>query len=295
MAVTSMTGFARADGTFGAVAWHWEAKSVNGRALDVRCRLPQGLEGLEIGIRDCAAKYFRRGNLQVTLQISRGAAAADVRLNEAVVETLIGLAEALRERLNSPPVRAEHLLALRGVIEIAEPIEDEEAFAAREAAMLDSLSKVFADLAAMRAQEGRKLEAVIVDQLDRIAALTDAARASPERAPETIRARLVEQIARLLEAGPSLDPDRLHQEAVIAAHKSDIQEEIDRLTSHVEAGRDLLTSREAVGRKFDFLAQEFNREANTLCAKAYGRELTRIGLELKSVIDQLREQVQNLE
>ncbi len=295
MAVTSMTGFARADGAFGGAAWHWEAKSVNGRALDVRCRLPQGLEGLEIGIRDCAAKYFRRGNLQVALQISRGAAAADVRLNEAVVETLIGLAESLRERLQSPPVRAEHLLALRGVIDITEPVEDDEATAAREAAMLDSLSKAFADLAAMRAQEGRKLEAVIADQLDRIAALTEAARASPERAPETIRARLVEQIARLLEAGPSLDPDRLHQEAVLAAQKSDIQEEIDRLTAHVEAGRDLLDSPEAVGRKFDFLAQEFNREANTLCAKAYGRDLTRIGLELKSVIDQLREQVQNLE
>ena len=295
MAVTSMTGFARADGAHGGLAWHWEAKSVNGRSLDVRCRLPQGLESLEIGIRACAAEYFRRGNVQVALQLSRGAAAAEVRLNEPVVEALIGLAENLRQRLDSPPVRAEHLLALRGVVEIVEPIEDEASATARDAALLESLGKAFADLAAMRADEGRKLEALIVDQIDRIADLTDAARTSPERSTETIRARLVEQIARLIEAGPSLDTDRLYQEAVIAAQKSDVQEEIDRLTSHVEAGRDLLVSPEPVGRKFDFLAQEFNREANTLCAKAHGRELTRIGLELKSVIDQMREQVQNLE
>jgi uncharacterized protein (TIGR00255 family) len=295
MAVTSMTGFARADGAHGGLAWHWETKSVNGRSLDVRCRLPQGLESLEIGVRDCAAKFFRRGSLQVALQLSRGAAAAEVRLNEPVVEALIGLAEKLRERLGSPPVRAEHLLALRGVLEIAEPVEDEASATARDAAMLASLSTAFGDLAAMRAREGQKLEALIVDQIDRIAELTEAARHSPERAPETIRDRLVEQIARLIEAGPSFDPDRLHQEAVIAAQKTDIQEEIDRLTSHVEAGRDLLVSPEPVGRKFDFLAQEFNREANTLCSKAYGRDLTRIGLELKSVIDQLREQVQNLE
>jgi uncharacterized protein (TIGR00255 family) len=295
MAVTSMTGFARADGAHEGLAWHWEAKSVNGRSLDVRCRLPQGLEGLEIAIRDCAARHFRRGSLQVSLQLSRGLAAADVRLNEPVVEALIGLAEKLRQRLGSPPVRAEHLLALRGVVEIAEPIESEASAAVRDAAMLRSLDRAFVDLAAMRAEEGMKLKALIVDQIERIAALTQQARQSPERAPETIRAKLVEQIARLIEAGPSLDPDRLYQEAVIAAQRSDIQEEIDRLVSHVEAGRDLLAGPEPVGRKFDFLAQEFIREANTLCSKANGRELARIGLELKSVIDQLREQVQNLE
>ena len=295
MAVTSMTGFARADGAFDGLAWHWEAKSVNGRGLDVRCRLPQGLESLEIGIRAAATRHFRRGSLQVALQLTRGAAAAEVRLNEPVVEAMISLAEKLRQRLGSPPVRAEHLLALRGVVEVPEPVEDQESAAARDAAILESLDPLFADLSAMRAREGEKIEALLVDQIDRIAALTEAARQSPERSPETIRAKLVDQIARLIEAGPSLDPDRLHQEAVLAAQKSDIQEEIDRLTAHVEAGRDLLASPEPVGRKFDFLAQEFNREANTLCAKAYGRELTRIGLELKSVIDQLREQVQNIE
>jgi uncharacterized protein (TIGR00255 family) len=295
MAVISMTGFARADGAHDGLAWHWEVKSVNGRGLDVRCRLPQGLESLEIAIRSRAAQHFRRGSLQVVLQLSRGAAAAEVRLNEPVVEAMIALAENLRRRLDSPPVRAEHLLALRGVVEIAEPIEDEASASARDAAMLESLDHAFTDLAAMRAAEGRKIEALLVDQIDRIAELTEAARQSPERSPETIRARLVEQIARLIEAGPSLDTDRLHQEAVIAAQKSDIQEEVDRLVSHVEAGRDLLSAPEPVGRKFDFLAQEFNREANTLCSKAYGRDLTRIGLELKSVIDQLREQVQNLE
>jgi uncharacterized protein (TIGR00255 family) len=295
MAVTSMTGFARADGAHDGLAWHWEAKSVNGRGLDVRCRLPQGLESLEIGIRAAAAKYFRRGSLQVALQLTRGAGAAEVRLNEPVVEAMIALAEKLRQRLGSPPVRAEHLLALRGVVEVPEPVEDQESAAARDAVILESLEPLFHDLSAMRASEGQKIEALLIDQIDRISALTEAARQSPERSPETIRAKLVDQIARLIEAGPSLDPDRLHQEAVLAAQKSDIQEEIDRLMAHVEAGRDLLTAPEPVGRKLDFLAQEFNREANTLCAKASGRELTRIGLELKSVIDQLREQVQNIE
>lgn len=295
MALSSMTGFARADGTHAGLSWHWEAKSVNGRSLDVRCRLPLGFEGLETAIRDVAARYFRRGNIQVVLQLAREPGAADVRLNEAVLERIVAIAEALRQRLDAPPLRVEQLLALRGVIEIAEPAQDEAAVAARDAAMLDTLDQAFRDLAVVRASEGDKLHNVIAAQLDRIAELTEAARGSPERRPETIRARLSEQLARLLEAGASLDIDRLHQEAVVIVQRSDVQEEVDRLAAHVEAGRELFASPEPVGRRFDFLAQEFNREANTLCAKAYGRELTRIGLELKAVIDQLREQVQNLE
>lgn len=295
MAVTSMTGFARAEGAHGGLTWYWEAKSVNGRSLDVRCRLPQGFEGLEAGARERAAKFFRRGSLQVALQLARGPGAVDVQVNQAVLDKVLAIAKDLRRRLDSPPIRVEQLLALRGMIEVVEPVEDEATAAAREAAMLDSLERAFAELAAMREREGSKLEAVIAGQLDRMAELTEAARTSPERSPETIRARLADNIARLIDAGPTLDPDRLYQEAVVAAQRSDIQEELDRLTSHIDAGRELMAAPEPVGRKFDFLAQEFNREANTLCSKANGRELTRIGLELKSVVDQLREQVQNLE
>jgi uncharacterized protein (TIGR00255 family) len=295
MTLSSMTGFARADGAHAGLSWHWEAKSVNGRALDVRCRLPAGFEALEAPVRERAAKVFRRGNLQVSLQLSRETGATDVRINEAVLERVLAITDDLRRRLNAPPPQVELLLALRGVLDIAEPVEDEESAAEREAALLASLGDAFKRLAEMRASEGAKLEGLLVGQLDRIAELTAAAASSSERSPETIRARIAEQIGRIVDASPALDPERLYQEAVIAAQKSDIQEEIDRLTAHVEAGRDLLAAPEPVGRKFDFLAQEFNREANTLCAKAWGKEISRIGLELKSVIDQLREQVQNLE
>lgn len=295
MALSSMTGFARADGADAGLSWHWEAKSVNGRALDVRCRLPAGFEGLEAAVRERAAKLFRRGNLQVSLQLAREAGATDVRINEAVLERVLAITDDLRRRLNAPPPQVELLLGLRGVLDIAEPVEGEEMAAQREAALLASLGEAFKSLAEMRASEGAKLEGLIAAQLDRIAELTTAAASSPERSPETIRARIAEQIGRIVDASPALDPERLYQEAVIAAQKSDIQEEIDRLKAHVEAGRDLLAAPEPVGRKFDFLAQEFNREANTLCAKAWGKEISRIGLELKSVIDQLREQVQNLE
>jgi uncharacterized protein (TIGR00255 family) len=295
MSLSSMTGFARADGAEAGLTWQWEAKSVNGRALDVRCRLPVGFEGLEAAVRERAAKVFRRGNLQVSLQLAREAGAADVRLNEAVLQRVLAITDDLRRRLNAPPPQVELLLGLRGVLDIAEPVEDEESAAQREAALLASLGEAFKSLSEMRASEGAKLEGLIVGQLDRIAELTTAAASSPERSPETIRARIAEQIGRIVDASPALDPERLYQEAVIAAQKSDIQEEIDRLKAHVEAGRDLLAAPEPVGRKFDFLAQEFNREANTLCAKAWGKEISRIGLELKSVIDQLREQVQNLE
>jgi uncharacterized protein (TIGR00255 family) len=295
MPISSMTGFARASGERQGLFWQWEIKSVNGKALDVRLKLPQGFEALEAPVRAALASAFKRGNLQVSLSISGQMGRETVRLNQEILDRLVAAGEVLRDRIGGEALRADVLLSIKGVVEVATEPDDETEVEARNAAMLASFHEALASLAAARREEGARLNAVISAQVLRIAELADAAKRNPSRTPEAIRARLKEQVHRLLEAGAALDPDRLHQEAVIAATRADIQEELDRLDSHVEAAQALLASDEAVGRKFDFLAQEFNREANTLCSKASDRSLTAVGLDLKTVIDQLREQVQNIE
>ena len=295
MPISSMTGFARASGERLGLFWQWEIKSVNGKALDVRLKLPQGFEALETPVRAALAAAFRRGNLQVSLSISGQLGRETVRLNQDILDRLVAAGEALRDRIGGEPLRADVLLSIKGVVEVAAEPEAEGEAEARNAAMLESFNEALASLATARREEGARLNAVVSAQVQRIAELSDAARRNPSRSVEAVRARLAEQVSRLMEAGAALDPDRLHQEAVIAATRADIQEELDRLASHVEAAQALLSSNEAVGRKFDFLAQEFNREANTLCSKASDRSLTAIGLDLKTVIDQLREQVQNIE
>ena len=294
MAISSMTGFARSQGAFDGLTWQWEIRSVNGKALDVRCRLPAGFEALEAPVKAAAAQAFKRGNLQVGLAVA-GSAAETVQLNEAVLDQIVAAGEGLRNRIGGEALRADVLLGLHGVLEVGAGMEDETAAEHRNAAMLASFDAALQSLAAARDAEGGRLQAIVAAQVDRIAQLAEAARNNPARSVEVIRAKLAEQVARLLETGASFDQDRLHQEAVLLATRSDIQEELDRLDSHVEAARALLGSGEAVGRKFDFLAQEFNREANTLCSKAADRTLTTIGLDLKTVIDQMREQIQNIE
>jgi len=293
--ISSMTGFARASGERQGLFWQWEVKSVNGKALDVRVKLPPGFEALDLPVRAALAGGFRRGNLQVSLNVSGAVGRDTLRLNREVLDQLVAAGEALRERIGGEPLRADVLLSIKGVVEVAEAGVDDAEIERRNAAMMTSFGEALTALAAARRAEGERLEAVVAAQISRIAALAAAARANPARSPEAIRARLAEQVSRLLETGAPLDRDRLHQEAVIAATRADIQEELDRLQAHVEAAEDLLASGEAVGRKFDFLAQEFNREANTLCSKAADRTLSAIGLDLKTVIDQLREQVQNIE
>ena len=295
MPISSMTGFARASGDAGGLFWQWEIKSVNGKALDVRLRLPPGFEALDMPVRAAIAQAFRRGNLQVSLSVSGEIARETVRLNHDVLNRLVEAGEALRARIGGEPLRADVLLSIRGVIDVA-PVPEEEALVEqRHAAMLRSFDDALKSLVAARQEEGARLQTVLSAQIQRVTELAQAARGNPSRSVEAIRARLAEQVSRLLETGVGLDPGRLHQEAVLAANRADIQEELDRLDSHVEAATALLASREAVGRKFDFLAQEFNREANTLCSKAADRSLTLIGLDLKTVIDQMREQVQNIE
>ena len=295
MSISSMTGFARSSGEHQGLFWQWEIKSVNGKALDVRLKLPQGFEALETPLRAALASAFRRGNLQVQLSVSGQLARETVRLNQDILDRLVEAGEALRERIGGEPLRADVLLSIRGVVEVANLPEEEGQAEARQAVMFESFGEALAALAVARREEGERLQAVVLQQVRRIGELAASARANPARSAEAIKARLAEQVSRLMDTGAPLDPDRLHQEAVIAATRADIQEELDRLDSHVEAALQLLASHEAIGRKFDFLAQEFNREANTLCSKASDRSLSLIGLDLKTVIDQMREQVQNIE
>jgi uncharacterized protein (TIGR00255 family) len=294
-AFNSMTGFARTTGIWRDLTWVWELKSVNGKALDLRFRMPSGYDAVEVAARSIASNHLKRGNLQINLAVQNASAAADIKINTVMLEQLVAAAETLRDRLGSAPIQAEALLGLRGVLDAGEAVLSEDDIKLRDADVLAGFEVAVLQLAAARKAEGARLSAVIAAQLQRIEDLCNAAAANPGRSVEAIRTRLGEQVARLLEQSDSFDPQRLHQEAIMLATRSDIQEELDRLMSHVTAARSLMVSSEPVGRKFDFLAQEFNREANTLCSKANDPSLTTIGLDLKTTIDQLREQVQNIE
>jgi uncharacterized protein (TIGR00255 family) len=295
MTLNSMTGFARADGALGATSWHWEVRSVNGRGLDVRMRLPPGYEGFEQRIRDAAAKVFARGSLMVTLVVKRQEGVSEIRLNEVALAQVLAAAQRVRAIAGGEPPRVDALLSIRGVLEIVEARESEQEAEQRMTAMFEALEAAFAGVAASRAAEGSRLAAILSDQLAQIEDLVSAIAAAPARRPEIVRQRLKEQVARVLEASSKLDEARLNQEAAMLATRLDIEEEMKRLMVHVQAARDLVASRGAVGRKLDFLSQEFNREANTICSKANDSETTGLGLRLKAVIDQMREQIQNIE
>ncbi len=295
MTLKSMTGFARTDGAYEEIRWFWEMRSVNGRSLDLRLRLPAGLERLEAPVRALCQERLVRGNCTISLGVKREAGQMEIRLNEAALGEALGVAERAQIVTGFAPATLDTLLAMRGVVEIAEPEESEEQREALSKALMAGLSDGLDQLVAARTAEGARLADVIETQIATVESLVSQARKAMARQPELMTARLREQIARLDEAGASLDPERLHQEGLLLAAKADIQEELDRLIAHVAAARELIASGEPAGRKLEFLAQEFNREANTTCSKAADIEISRIGLELKSVIDQLREQVQNIE
>ncbi len=295
MPLASMTGFARAQARAGDFDWTWEVKSVNGRGLDVRCRLPPGMDSLEPGARTAVSERFARGHLVLHLQLTRRGGEATVRLNRGVLEHFCELARELESSAGAAPPRADGLLGLRGVIEVVEPEETEAARAAREEAMIGSLAEALDRLVAARREEGVRLGKTLVEQLDKIERLTAEAAASAAAQPEALAARLAEGVATLLDGAPSLSRERLEQEAALLINKADVREEIDRLGTHAAAAREQLGVAGPAGRRLDFLAQELNREANTLCAKSADVELTRLGLELKVVIDQFREQIQNIE
>ncbi len=293
-AISSMTGFARASGGDGAAGWSWEVKSVNGRALDIRCRLPQGLERLDPAVRSAVSARLRRGNVTVGLRLSQALEAAALRVNRAWLDELIALAAEYRGRDDIAPPRLDGMLALRGVIETAESADDSEG-AQDDGAMLETLDEALSELVRERQSEGAALAAALTDRIEKITTLTQRAEALAPTRQEALGVRLREQVEALVDAGSTVPEDRLATELALLAVKIDVTEEIDRLKSHCAAAARHLKEGDAVGRKLDFLAQEFNREANTLCSKASHAALTEIGLALKAAIDQFREQAQNVE
>ncbi|MFZ3308860.1 MAG: YicC/YloC family endoribonuclease [Xanthobacteraceae bacterium] len=295
MALSSMTGFARAHGVSGAYGWAWEIKSVNGKGLDVRLRLPPGWDAIEVPVRARAAEALSRGSIQANLTVERGGAQPVVRVNTVVLDALLTAIRQIAPKIDAAPPSLDGLLALKGVIEVAESEESEDARRGAETAVIAGFAQVIGALGEMRRHEGEALGRVLAARLSEIAALAGRAERTPGRQPEAIRARLAEQIAALLEQSDRFDPDRLHQEAIMMASKADVREELDRLAAHIAQAQHLITGGGPIGRRLDFLAQELNREANTLCAKANDVELTNIGLELKAAVEQFREQVQNVE
>lgn len=295
MKLQSMTGFARAAADHDGTALAWEVKSVNGKGVDVRLRLPPGFERLEQPARQAVQKRFVRGNVQAVLTVSRGGLSMQPVVNEAFLEHVAALAKRLEQQFGVAPATADGLLSLRGVLEMPETQESEEERALLDAAILAVLDDALSGLENARRTEGDALGALLSGHVDRIEALALAAEADPSREPAAIRERIGEQLRLLMDPAAALDETRLHMEAAFLAAKADIREEIDRLKTHVASGRTLIAAGGAVGRKLDFLSQEFNREANTLCSKSNAATVTAIGLELKAVVDQFREQVQNLE
>ena len=294
-AIASMTGFAHVEERDGDYRDVWEIRSVNGRNLDIRCRLPPGLEALDPVVRAAVPRFCRRGSLSVTLAVDRTAVQQAVRINRPLLDQLLALAAELQGRSAADSPRLDGLLAVRGVIEVAEPEHDPARLEARNQRLAQGLDRALEQLRLMRLAEGARLVALLEDQLAEIEGLCRQAAASASTQPAALMARLKKQLSTLLDGTTEIAEERLAQEVALLVVKGDIREELDRLAAHVDAARQLIAEGGAVGRKLDFLCQEVNREANTLCSKATDIELTRCGLALKSAVEQLREQVQNIE
>ena len=295
MPVQSMTGFARDDGSIGRYNWYWEIRTVNGRGRDVRMRLPAGYDPLEAEARSLIGKNIIRGNCNLTLKVDRITGNQEIRINE---NGLKQVARAIRKTemfIDAREPSIDGILALRGVLELVEPEHSPDELEELEKALLESLKTVIAKIVSARADEGQHLFEAISSQIDQIEKHLAVVEKSETRTVTAIQNRLREQVQKLLDSDKGLSEERLHQEAVLLATKADLEEEIVRLKAHIVSARELLTIEGSVGRKFDFLTQEFNREANTICSKSTAIDVTNAGLELKTVIDQMKEQVQNIE
>ncbi len=297
--IASMTGYARAQGSDDRRRWVWEARSVNGRNLEIRCRVPQGFDRLENPARSAVGGRLKRGNVSLTLTLTSERQGSPLRINRALLAELGVLVEEVRKSTGAAAPSADGLLRVRGVIEEEEEGEqNEEALAVLDKALLATLDEVLKALAAARAAEGKALAKVIDGH---VAEIEDLCRRATERAQAqigTVRSRFEGQLAELLDRTPSLSEERFAQEVALLVGKADVREELDRLTAHIAQARTLQAEARPdnpVGRKFDFLCQEFNREANTLCSKSADIELTRIGIDLKGAVERMREQVQNVE
>jgi len=295
MRLSSMTGFARAVGSEGPYRWVVELKSVNAKGLDLRVRTPPGFDSIEGEARARLGRSLARGTCFANVSAQREGGASEAKINREALTAVIDAAKAAARETGLEPPTLDGVLAVRGVVEIGEAADDAALMAAISSGVLRSLDEAIAALVDMRQSEGTALATILGERLASIAALTRAADDNPGRRPEAIRARLAQSIATLLEANRGFDENRLHQEAILLAAKADVREELDRLGAHVEAARSLVAAGGPVGRRLDFLAQELAREANTLCAKSNDAALTAIGLELRSQIEQLREQIQNVE
>jgi uncharacterized protein (TIGR00255 family) len=297
--IASMTGYARAQGADERRRWVWEARSVNGRNLEVRCRVPQGFERLENPARTAAGARLKRGNVALSLTISSERQSKPLRINRALLAELGVLVEEVRRSTGATAPSADGLLRVRGVIEEEdEPEDSEEALAALDKALTRSLDEVLRGLAASRSGEGKALAGVIAGHVDEIEGLCLRAAERAVAQIGGVRAKFESQLADLLERAPPLSEERFAQEVALLVGKADVREELDRLAAHIAQARSLLKEARPdnpVGRKFDFLCQEFNREANTLCSKSADIELTRIGIDLKGAVERMREQVQNVE
>ena len=295
MALSSMTGFARSNGASGPYAFEWELKSVNAKGFDLRMRLPPGWDELEAFARKRAGEVLSRGTVYANLNVKRTNAASAVRINEEVLASIVRVAGVLAGKIDAVAPSIDGLLGIKGVIEIVEPESDEAEDKAARAAAAAAFEQALANLVEMRQREGVTLGQILIQRMDEIEGLATKAEAAPGRKPEAIKARLAEQIAALLESTDRFDPDRLTQEALLIAAKADIREELDRIASHIAQVREMIAKGGPVGRRLDFLAQEFHREVNTCCSKSNDLELTNTGLAMKNVVEQFREQVQNLE
>jgi uncharacterized protein (TIGR00255 family) len=295
MALSSMTGFARSHGTSGPYAFEWELKSVNAKGFDLRMRMPPGFDEVETIARKRATEVLSRGTVYANLTVKRGNAQSTIRINEDVLNSVLRIAADLASKIDAVAPSVDGLMNIKGVIEVVEPEADEVEDKAAKAAVAAAFEEALTALVAMRKREGTSLGEILSQRLDEIETLSKKAEAAPGRKPEAIRARLADQIATLLEASDRFDPDRLTQEALMMATKADIREELDRIASHIAQSREMITKGGPVGRRLDFLSQEFNREVNTCCSKSNDLELTNTGLEMKNVVEQFREQVQNLE
>ena len=294
MTVCSMTGYASSDGVCSNVAWMWELRAVNGKGLDVRMRIPSGFEGLEQKMRAKCTDVLTRGNLQISLTVKEQGASTELVVNQSALDSVIKISKDLEEKGFDRP-STDGILAIRGVLEErhVERSEDEqsELLAAIEQGFIEALN----GLITARKAEGKALADVLLGQVSQISQLVQRVIADPSRSQEAIKERLQNQVKNLIDSNSNFDEERLYVEAAILATKADLQEEIDRLLAHIVSANSLIHEGDPIGRRLDFLAQEFNRECNTICSKSNAANVTAIGLELKVLVDQFREQIQNVE
>ena len=296
MAVSSMTGFARAASTHEEWSWSWELKSVNAKGLDVRTRLPMGFDGLEVATRGKLSKAFKRGSITAALTLRQSGGATRYQINRPHLDILVSESKRIAgENPDLAPASADGLLGLRGVIEVEDDDAVDQERAGLESLMVSSLDEAVTMLSSTRAEEGARLGQVLNEFIDHLSSLLDDVAKAAELQPDIIKERLKSQIEDLVSDISVLDPTRLEQEAAIIMTKADIREELDRFAAHIASVRELMAEGGPVGRRLDFLCQELNREANTICSKAHDTSVTRLGLDMKATVEQFREQVQNIE